>query len=201
MFLVRDRGVWRFPEKREIPFPFIVLRKMPLQGKEVLFCLPGIREHPDHWMHKDEIPGRGDVDPTVRVAVNRSLVRHVSKALIVKRGRVLMVKASRGLSAGIWNLPGGFISFGEHPEESLAREVKEETGLDIGVKSLLDVSTNVFAGLYFLVLIYLCEARGRLRLDPSEIAEAKWIPLKEALRTAERPFIRKTLELYKKKFL
>lgn len=38
-----------------------------------------------------------------------------------------------------WALPGGFIDYGERPEDAAVREVKEETGLDVELVSLLGV--------------------------------------------------------------
>ncbi len=49
-------------------------------------------------------------------------------------------------AAGIWTLPGGGVDHGEHPEESLRREVYEETGLEIAVRRLLGVVSRHFTG-------------------------------------------------------
>lgn len=38
-----------------------------------------------------------------------------------------------------WALPGGFIDYGERPEDAAVREAKEETGLDVELLSLLGV--------------------------------------------------------------
>ena len=51
---------------------------------------------------------------------------------IINGNLVLLKEATRGISKGKWNGPGGKIEEGESAEESARREVKEETGLDIG---------------------------------------------------------------------
>lgn len=50
---------------------------------------------------------------------------------ILEGRRLLLKKATRGISAGKWNAPGGKIEPGESPEENARREVREETGLRI----------------------------------------------------------------------
>ena len=36
-----------------------------------------------------------------------------------------------------WGLPGGGLEYGEHPEEAVVREVREETGLNVSIEKLL----------------------------------------------------------------
>lgn len=38
-----------------------------------------------------------------------------------------------------WMFPAGFVSFGEHPKETVVRELQEETGLNAKVVKLIDV--------------------------------------------------------------
>lgn len=51
--------------------------------------------------------------------------------IINKDGQILLQKKRRGFGRGKWNGPGGKIELGETPEESVIREVEEETGLKI----------------------------------------------------------------------
>lgn len=54
-------------------------------------------------------------------------------------GRVLLVHR---VDNGLWALPGGGMELGESIEDCAVREVKEETGLDVEIVSLVGVYTN-----------------------------------------------------------
>ena len=59
--------------------------------------------------------------------------------LLNDEGKVLLQK--RG-DSGKWGFPGGAIELGETPEETAVRELKEETGLDVEVESLIGIYTD-----------------------------------------------------------
>ena len=52
-------------------------------------------------------------------------------------GRLLLVLRGRDPGRGRWSLPGGRIEPGESAAEAAAREVREETGLEVDVGELL----------------------------------------------------------------
>lgn len=53
-------------------------------------------------------------------------------------GRLLLTGLAEHVKpGGWWTLPGGGVEFGEHPDEAVVREVKEETGYDIVLDGLL----------------------------------------------------------------
>jgi len=60
-------------------------------------------------------------------------------AVIIKDNKVLMVKRKREPFRGTWMFPAGFVDYGEHPEDALVREVKEETGLKTKEAELLKI--------------------------------------------------------------
>lgn len=53
--------------------------------------------------------------------------------VIVEDGRALVSVRAREPDKGRIDVPGGFLSAGEHPIDGLRREVKEELGVDIDV--------------------------------------------------------------------
>lgn len=60
-------------------------------------------------------------------------------ALIVRDGRVLLVRRSHEPGRGLWCLPCGFADADEPPEQAVCREVLEETGLTARLSGLLGV--------------------------------------------------------------
>jgi 8-oxo-dGTP diphosphatase len=64
--------------------------------------------------------------------------RIAAKAVIVKDGKVLILREaatySEGTQRGRYQLPGGRVEIGEHFEDALLREVREETGLDVAIE-------------------------------------------------------------------
>jgi 8-oxo-dGTP diphosphatase len=65
----------------------------------------------------------------------------VTGIFVDNQNKILLVKHSyRGTDT--WSLPGGYVKAGEHPEEGLEREVKEETGLEVSADKRLKIRTD-----------------------------------------------------------
>lgn len=61
-------------------------------------------------------------------------IKLVAAAIIISNGRVLLARRKRGDShQGFWEFPGGAVEPGETIEACLARELKEELGVDARV--------------------------------------------------------------------
>jgi len=203
VFLVRRRKRWTFPtDTDQLPCRFEPVSIIPVGTARVLFAKPLLSSHPVHWHHKDHVIGRADVDPKVQQAINRTLARGTAKVILIQKGCVLMVKASRGYSQNKWNLPGGFLGYGEHPEVGAMRETEEEIGAKIRITRLVGIYSDVFpknAG-YFLSFVYLAKLLSQtLRPRKDEIDEIRWIPIAQALRECQNTFAHSGLRAYLKK--
>lgn len=66
----------------------------------------------------------------------------ISQALIIREGQLLMVKQYVFGGRIVWNFPGGGIEEDETPEQACIREVKEETGFETVIKSLLSIEDH-----------------------------------------------------------
>ena len=80
------------------------------------------------------------VDPKVAVAVVAS-----------DGGRILMVKRAIDPMMGRWSLPAGYVDRGEEVEEAAIREVREETGVEVRLDSLLGVYSRQGAPVILVV--------------------------------------------------
>jgi ADP-ribose pyrophosphatase YjhB (NUDIX family) len=86
--------------------------------------------------------------------------------LIFQDNKILLVERAGEPLKGWWSLPGGVVETGETLETALRREVREETGLDVGELQLLEVFERIMPDAeakpeYHYVLIdYMCHPVG-----------------------------------------
>lgn len=127
------------------------------------------------------------------------------KGLILRGKKYLILKRSvkSSFDPGLWDLPGGKLEYGERLEDTLIREVKEETGLAIKVLSPFDTWHFFKDEIFVTGVTFLCSfVKGKLRLS-SEHSDFAWIDpanyKKYHLSTAVGSQLAKYLEVAKKK--
>jgi mutator protein MutT len=65
-------------------------------------------------------------------------IKLVAAAIIISKGKVLLARRKQGDShQGFWEFPGGAVEAGETLEECLARELKEELGVEAIVAEVI----------------------------------------------------------------
>lgn len=129
-------------------------------------------------------------------------------AIIVERGRVVLVKRGHAPLAGEWSIPGGALEIGETLREAVVREVLEETGIAVEPSELLGVYDRVLRDkegrtLYHYVLIdFLCRRLDGEPRASGDAQEARWFTRQELTRLPLPPdtqdVIRKGFELVHK---
>jgi ADP-ribose pyrophosphatase YjhB (NUDIX family) len=105
--------------------------------------------------------------------VNDHFIHGVSGVILNGEGRILLLK-HRFWIGQRWGLPGGLARHGETPAETLRRELKEETGLDVRPTRLLRVNT---ARGRLSEFILLADCDGEPEAKSAEIMEARFWPV------------------------
>ncbi len=101
-------------------------------------------------------------------------------AVIMRDGKVVLVKRRFEPLAGQWSLPGGRLELGETLEAGLAREMLEETGLHVEVGPVIDVFDRILLDperkvrYHYVLIDYLCRPVGGSLAHGSDVAAAEF---------------------------
>jgi len=92
--------------------------------------------------------------------------------LVIRDGKVLLVRRALEPQQGRWTLPAGFVDADEDPRLAAARECNEETGLEVETTGVLDVfSGREHSQGADIVLVFTARALGGT-LRPGDDADA-----------------------------
>ena len=106
--------------------------------------------------------------------------------VIIKDGKVLMIKRAFEPGAGKWSIPGGMVEVGEKLSEACEREVEEETGLEIEVLELINVFDMIDKDelgkvkFHYVLVDFLAKPVGGTERKSVEATEMKWVTHQEA---------------------
>lgn len=104
--------------------------------------------------------------------------------VVIENGRALLIKRGSEPLLGQWSIPGGTLEIGESLQEGVARELLEETGLEVEVLDLIEVFDRIFtdpadggAGdtrrpkYHYVIVDYLCEKRSGTSQAGSDVTD------------------------------
>jgi len=118
-----------------------------------------------------------------------------------------LLLCTRGINPhkGMWDLPGGYLNNGEHPEEGLRREIHEELGTTLGRQRFLTVEMDEYPrddvaeeARFVLGLYYVCQIKADARLTPMDDVQAvEWFPLDDLPDGIAFAANRRAIQIYK----
>lgn len=110
--------------------------------------------------------------------------------VLIKDGKVLLARHTYGAGNGMLIIPGGYVNFGETPQDALVREYMEETHIIIEPKNVIGVRFNIHDWYIVFSVEYVS---GEACSDNDENSEVSWIEIDEALSRSDVPELTKKL--------
>jgi ADP-ribose pyrophosphatase YjhB (NUDIX family) len=101
-------------------------------------------------------------------------------AVVVCSGKILLEKRKNEPGKGKWSIPGGLVELGENAEQTVIREVKEETGLDVEKPEQIDVVDSITEDengrikYHFVIIDYFVKLKGGTLKASSDAEELEW---------------------------
>jgi 8-oxo-dGTP diphosphatase len=101
--------------------------------------------------------------------------------VVIDGSRVLLVKRGQEPLKGRWSLPGGVVETGEELHAAVAREVREETGLDVDVGPVVEVLDRISRDetgrveFHYVIIDYMCRAAGGSLAHATDVDDARWV--------------------------
>ena len=110
--------------------------------------------------------------------------------VVIENGKVLLARHTYGNGKNMLIIPGGYVNFGETPQEALIREFMEETSVKVEPLDILGIRFNRKDWYIAFRAKYIS---GEACTDHEENSEVLWLDTAEALSRNDVPELTKRL--------
>ena len=169
----------------DLPLGFVLKDLRSLYGRidEDLFAIAGRASQVITWDRTHRFCGQC-ATPTVPLETERArkcpacgltAYPRISPCVIVliSRGSEVLLARGRNFPPGRYSTPAGFVEVGETLEETVVREVREEVGVE--VENIRYFGSQPWPYPHQMMVGFTCNWKsGEIRVDPDEIADARW---------------------------
>jgi 8-oxo-dGTP diphosphatase len=109
--------------------------------------------------------------------------------VVIDNGRALLIRRASEPLRGEWSIPGGMLELGETLEQGVARELLEETGLQVRVLELIEVFERIVYApkgesrggddrqrprFHYVIADYLCERISGEHVAASDVTDVEF---------------------------
>ncbi|MBR5826664.1 MAG: NUDIX domain-containing protein [Clostridia bacterium] len=98
--------------------------------------------------------------------------------VVIRDGKVLLARHTYGAGENMLVVPGGYVDFGEAPEDAVKREYLEETKVVVEPKEIIGIRFNMHD---WYVAFRADYVSGEAVTDADENSEVIWLDVEEAL--------------------
>lgn len=105
------------------------------------------------------------------------MIRCVGAVVHDAEGRLLLVQRANDPGRGQWSLPGGRVEPGETDASAVARELREETGLEVLAGSLVGSVSRPAPEGVFMIFDYAARVVGGRLSAGDDASDVAWVDL------------------------
>lgn len=110
--------------------------------------------------------------------------------VVIKDGKVLLARHTYGNGKGMLIIPGGYVNYGETPQQALRREYLEETNIEVEAQDIIGIRFNMHDWYVVFMAEYIS---GDARSDHDENSEVLWLDVEHALSRDDVPELTKKM--------